>query len=259
MPIHSRNVQFLGALGTTLTGYLDFPMDSPRTYALFAHCFTCSKDLKAIRHICRTLAQEGIAVLRFDFTGLGESEGDFAETDFSSNIADLVAAADFLREQHQAPSLLVGHSLGGTAALVAAAKIPEIEAVATIAAPAGTDHLRELLVTKASDLETANEAEIELAGRKFMIRKQLLDDLENHSVRSVIGELRKPLLVYHSPVDKIVSIDQARQIFDAAKHPKSFLSLDNADHLLLDDPADAQFVARSLACWAGRYLPMESA
>lgn len=258
MAVHSQRVQFSGALGTELTGHLDSRTDHPQAYALFAHCFTCSKDLKATRRICRTLAEEGIAVLRFDFTGLGESEGEFAETDFSSNIGDLIAAANFLRERFRAPQLLIGHSLGGTAVLVAARDIPEVEAVATIAAPAGTGHLRNLLVKKAADLETADETEIELAGRKFTIRKQLLDDLENHKVSHAIAELKKPLLVYHSPLDKIVGIEQARQIFEAAKHPKSFLSLDNADHLLLSDPKDAEFVGRSLACWAKRYLTLES-
>lgn len=258
MAVNSTRVQFSGALGAKLIGHLDSPTDRPQAYALFAHCFTCSKDLKATRRICRTLAEKGIAILRFDFTGLGESEGEFTETDFSSNIGDLVAAAKFLREEYRAPQLLIGHSLGGTAVLVAAQKIPEIEAVATIAAPAGTDHLRNLLVNKAADLETADEAEIELAGRKFTIRKQLLDDLENHKVSDAIADLEKPLLVYHSPLDNIVGIDQARQIFDAAKHPKSFLSLENADHLLLNNPKDAEFVGRSLACWATRYVTLEN-
>lgn len=258
MAIDSRRVQFPGSLGPKLTGYLDTPSGHAKAYALFAHCFTCSKDLKAVRRICRTLAEEGFGVLRFDFTGLGESEGEFAETDFSSNIGDLIAAADFLRDEYRAPELLAGHSLGGTAVLVAAGRITEVEAVATIAAPAGTNHLRQLLIDKAEDLQTEGEMEIEISGRTFTIRKELLDDLENHKVSEAIAKLKKPLLVYHSAVDKIVGIDQARQIYEAAKHPKSFLSLDNADHLLLEEPRDAEFVGRSLACWAGRYLSTES-
>lgn len=254
MPSNSQRVRFPGSLGTTLTGHLDAPAAEPRAYAIFAHCFTCSKDSKAARRICRKLSEQGIAVLRFDFTGLGESEGEFAETNFSSNIADLIAAADFLREQYQAPKMLVGHSLGGTASLVAAPKIPEVAAVATIAAPAGTDHLRKVLVEKASDLETGEQAEVELIGRKVTIKQQLLDDLESHAVHDAVHKLRKPLLIFHSPVDRVVGVDEARKLYEAALHPKSFLSLDGADHLLLDDPQDAEFVARALACWSHRYI-----
>lgn len=256
MPAKSHRLHFPGASGAELTGYLDAPAGRPRAYALFAHCFTCSKDLKAAWRICRTLAEEGIAVLRFDFTGLGESEGDFEDTTFSSNIEDLLSAADFLREEFRAPSLLIGHSLGGTAVLVAASRIPEVEMVATIAAPAGTDHLHDLLVSRGADPGSA-ATEVDLEGRTFPISRQLLEDLKSYSVRDAIAELRKPLLIYHSPVDNLVGIEEAREIFEAAKHPKSFLSLDDADHLLLRDPADARFVGRSLVCWAHRYLAME--
>lgn len=250
----TERLEFPGALGERLAAQLEHPTGRPDAFALFAHCFTCSKDLKAIRRISRVLADEGIAVLRFDFTGLGESEGDFADTNFSSNLDDLAAAADFLRDRYEAPQLLVGHSLGGTAALAAARRIREVRAVATIAAPSDTDHLRELLEKKAGPVEEDGTAEIDIAGRKFPIRDQLLRDLSEHSVRDAVADLRAPLLVFHSPVDSIVGIEHARRIFEAAKHPKSFISLDNADHLLLRSEDDARFVGRVLADWAKRYV-----
>jgi putative redox protein len=251
----AERVEFPGARGERLVGRLERARSGPTTgFALFAHCFTCSKDLKATRRISRELAERGIAVLRFDFTGLGESEGDFADTDFSSNIEDLVAAADFLRDQYEAPQILIGHSLGGTAALVAASRIEEVRAVVTIAAPSDTDHLRELLVEKAPAVEQGETAEINLAGRTFRIKRQLLDDLAEHSVRDAIAELRRPLLLFHSPLDKVVAVDHAQRIFEAAKHPKSFISLDNADHLLLRNEEDSQYVGHVLASWAARYV-----
>jgi putative redox protein len=249
-----ERVEFAGALGERLAARLEHPSGQVAAFALFAHCFTCSKDLKATRRISRSLAERGIAVLRFDFTGLGESEGDFADTDFSSNIDDLVAAADFLRDRYEAPQLLVGHSLGGTAALVAASRINEVRAVATIAAPSDTDHLRELLVEKAPAVQQSETAEINLAGRAFRIKRQLLDDLAEHSVRDSIADLRRPLLLFHSPLDNVVAVDHARRIFEAAKHPKSFVSLDSADHLLLGNDNDSQYVAHVLATWTQRYV-----
>jgi putative redox protein len=200
------------------------------------------------------LAERGIAVLRFDFTGLGESEGDFADTDFSSNIEDLVAAADFLRDRYEAPQLLVGHSLGGTAALVAASRIKEVRAVVTIAAPSDTDHLRELLVEKPPTVQQSETAEINLAGRAFRIKRQLLDDLAEHSVHDAIADLHRPLLLFHSPLDNVVAVDHARRIFEATEHPKSFISLDNTDHLLFGREDISQYVAHVLATWAERYV-----
>ena len=250
----TERLGFPGARGERLAARLEHPRGRTTSFALFAHCFACSKDLKATRRISRSLAERGIAVLRFDFTGLGESEGDFAETDFSSNIDDLVAAADFLRDRYEAPQLLAGHSLGGTAALVAAARIDEVRAVATIAAPSDTDHLRELLVEKAPAVQQGDTSEINLAGRAFRIKRQLLDDLAEHSVRDAIVDLRRPLLLFHSPLDNVVGIDHARRIFEAAKHPKSFISLDNADHLLLGSEGDSQYIAHVLATWAERYV-----
>jgi uncharacterized OsmC-like protein/alpha/beta superfamily hydrolase len=254
----TERLEFPGAQGERLAAQLEHPSGQTTSFALFAHCFTCSKDFKAIRRISRVLAERGIAVLRFDFTGLGESEGDFADTNFSSNIEDVVAAADFLRDRYEAPQLLVGHSLGGTAALVAASRIEEVRAVATIAAPSDTDHLRELLIEKAPAVQQGETAEIHLAGRALRIKRQLLDDLAEHSVRDAIADLRRPLLLFHSPLDNIVPVDHARRIFQAAKHPKSFISLDNADHLLRSED-DSKYVAHVLATWAERYVGRKSA
>lgn len=249
----SESLRFPGADGQLLAARLDTPLVTPDAYALFAHCFTCSKDIKAANWISRALVQRGIAVLRFDFTGLGESEGEFAATDFSSNLEDLVAAADFLRREHEAPRLLVGHSLGGCAVLAAAARIPEARAVATIGSPSDTEHLRDTLVRLSPELEAKGEAEVQLAGRPFRIRKQLLDDLEENHLRGVLENLHKALLIFHSPVDNIVGVDHARRLFEMAKHPKSFVSLDTANHLLTDE-ADARYVGDVLAAWASRYL-----
>ncbi|HET9403423.1 MAG TPA: alpha/beta fold hydrolase, partial [Burkholderiales bacterium] len=215
-------IQFPGSLGAPLAARLDLPPGKPAAYALFAHCFTCSKKSLASSRISAALTARGLAVLRFDFTGLGGSEGDFANTNFSSNVADLVAAAAWLRQHHQAPKLLIGHSLGGAAVLAAAREIPEAAAVATIGAPFDPAHLKRLLAPALPEIEGAGEAEVELDGRKFRIRKQLLEDIGNRNNQEAIGNLRKALLIFHSPRDTTVSIDNAAQIFQAAKHPKSF-------------------------------------
>jgi uncharacterized OsmC-like protein/alpha/beta superfamily hydrolase len=249
-------VTFPGALGNTLSGRLHFPAGVPSAFAIFAHCFTCTKNIKAAVTISRALAQHGIASLRFDFTGLGESEGDFAESSFSSNMGDLVAAADWLREHHQAPSILVGHSLGGAAVLAAAAAIPEAKAVATIGAPADPAHVRGLFEDSADTIEAEGEAMVKLAGRPFRIKKQFLDDLATQCSSERIAALKRSLLVFHSPQDNLVGIENARRIFQAARHPKSFVSLDGADHLLMN-PADAGYVGSVLASWAQRYLPVD--
>ncbi len=253
MTVKSEKVTFAGSDGATLAARLDLPAGRPRAYALFAHCFTCNKDIFAAARIAHGLAERGIAVLRFDFTGLGASEGDFANTNFSSNIEDLVLAADFLRERHQAPALLVGHSLGGAAVLAAAARVPEAKAVATIAAPADPAHVAAHFTEARPEIEAAGEAEVLLVGRPFRIKKQFLEDIEAHRLEDAIAGLRKALMVFHAPRDEIVGIDNASRIFLAAKHPKSFVSLDNADHLL-SRRADAVYVAEVLAAWAGRYL-----
>lgn len=249
-----EHLRFPGAHGGTLAARLESPVTDPTAYALFAHCFTCSKDLKAAGWISRALVDRGIAVLRFDFTGVGESEGDFAETDFSSNLDDLVAAADFLRGRYQAPGLLLGHSLGGTAVLAAAERIPEARAVATIAAPSGTEHLRNILIRLAPELEARGEAEVDLGGdRRFRVRKELLDDLAEDHLQGVLHGLRRPLLLFHSPVDNTVDVEHAHRLFEAAKHPKSYISLGLADHLLSKE-RDARYVGEILAAWAGRWL-----
>ncbi len=258
MRLKSVRVTFPGALGHPLAARIEGAGPTARAYAIFAHCFTCSKDLKAVRRISRQLAEHGIGVLRFDFTGLGESQGDFAETNFTSNVEDLVAAADFLRREYSAPELLIGHSLGGAAVLVGAQRIAESKAVVTLGAPSGTRHLRDTLLQSNPELETG-EAEVVLAGRTFRLRKQLVQDLEEDRVLSAVSELQRALLIFHSPVDTVVGIDHARRIYQAALHPKSFISLDGADHLLLRDPRDAAYVAEMLAAWASRHvLPGEA-
>ncbi len=248
----TTKTEFKGASGEALAAALDLPA-KPRAYALFAHCFSCSKDIKAAREIARALRAEGFAVMRFDFTGLGASEGEFANTNFSSNVDDLVAAADFLRETYEAPSIIIGHSLGGAAAIVAATRIPEVKGVATIAAPAEADHVAMQIAEHRDEIEEKGMATVSLAGRPFTIKKQFLDDLEKQDVLACAATLKKPLLIMHAPFDQTVGVDNATKIFVAAKHPKSFVSLDSADHLL-SDPADARYAASVLAAWAGRYI-----
>ena len=249
----TQPVSFPGASGATLAARLETPAERPLAYALFAHCFTCSKDTKAATYISAALAERGIAVLRFDFTGLGGSEGDFANTNFSSNIGDLVAAADFLRKTYRAPALLVGHSLGGTAMLAAAEKIPETLAVATIGSPYGPDHVLRLLKNSLGAIQAEGEALVDIAGREFRIKKQFLDDIEGRKLGDTVARLGRALMVMHSPRDAIVDIDNATKIFMAAKHPKSFVSLDPADHLL-SRREDAFYAGQLLAAWAERYL-----
>jgi len=248
----TKRTEFQSAGGETLAAALDIP-HKPRAYALFAHCFSCTKDIKAAREIARALRAEGFAVMRFDFTGLGASEGEFANTNFSSNVDDLVAAADFLRETYEAPSILIGHSLGGAAAIVAATRIPEVKGVATIGAPAEADHVAMQISEHRDEIEKKGMATVTLAGRPFTIKKQFLDDLEKQDVLACAARLKKPLLIMHAPFDQTVGVDNATKIFVAAKHPKSFVSLDSADHLL-SDPADARYAASVLAAWAGRYI-----
>lgn len=250
-------VQFTNEEGVELAARLDHPTNgAPDAYALFAHCFTCSKDLRAAGAVSRALTRQNIGVLRFDFTGLGESEGDFSETNFSSNVGDLVSAAEFLEEHYEAPRILVGHSLGGGAVLQASHQIPSVEAVATIAAPYDPEHVTRLLDDALEDIKTSGEARITLAGRTFTIRKQFLEDLAATKMEKTIRTLERALLIFHSPVDQIVGIDNAARIFKAAKHPKSFVSLDDADHLLTD-PADAEYVGTVLGAWARKYVEVE--
>lgn len=248
----SRRVEFPGSHGAPLAARLDLPEGAPRAHALFAHCFTCNKDVVAAARVARALTAHGIAVLRFDFTGLGGSGGDFGNTGFSSNVGDLVRAADHLREHHVAPTLLIGHSLGGAAVLAAAHLVPEVRAVATIAAPADPEHVLRLIEHGRAEIEEKGEADVTLAGRTFCIRKQFLDDITAQPQAERIAGLGAALLVMHSPTDDLVGVENARRIFDTARHPKSFIALDGADHLLTDR-SDAEFAATILANWATRY------
>jgi putative redox protein len=251
--MRTERFDFPNARGQTLAALLHRPSGEPAAFALFAHCFTCGKDNLAAKRIAETLAERGIAVLRFDFTGLGASEGEFANTNFSSNIADLVAAADHLRRTERAPALLVGHSLGGAAVLAAAGQIPEAQAVATIAAPSDPGHVAGLLKDQVADIRAEGEREVLLAGRPFRIRREFLDDVAEQNLLARVKDLRKALLVLHSPTDDTVGIDNASAIFLAARHPKSFVSLADADHLLTHR-RDALYAAHVIAAWAERYV-----
>ena len=248
------NLTFQNAQGHTLAARLDAPASgAPLAYALFAHCFTCSKDLRAARTIARALCEEGLAVLRFDFTGLGESEGDFGGSNFSSNVSDLVAAAGFLKEHYEAPALLVGHSLGGAAVLRAAAQIESARAVATIAAPFDPGHAAKLFEESLEKIRHRGAATVCIGERSFVVKKQLLDDLSKVRMEVAIHDLGRALLLLHGPLDNTVGIEHATAIFKAARHPKSFISLDQADHLLTE-AADAEYVGAVTAAWAVRYV-----
>lgn len=251
---HER-FQFTGVGGHQLAAALDTPDGPIKAYALFAHCFTCGKDVLAAKRIATALAAKGIATLRFDFTGLGASEGEFANSTFSSNVADLVRAADHLRETRKAPALLIGHSLGGAAILAAAGQIPEAKAVATIAAPSDPVHVTHLFKDRIEDIRAQGEGEVSLAGRPFRIKREFLDDVAEQNLMAQVKQLHKALLVMHSPTDDTVGIDNATNIFIAAKHPKSFVSLAGTDHLL-SGKQDAAYVADVIGAWAERYIDL---
>jgi uncharacterized OsmC-like protein/alpha-beta hydrolase superfamily lysophospholipase len=249
----AERFDFPNAQGQKLAALLDRPVGEPRAYALFAHCFTCGKDVRAAKRVAEGLTALGIAVLRFDFTGLGSSEGEFANTTFSSNVGDLVAAANELRRKAQAPAILIGHSLGGTAVLAAAAEVAEARAVVTIAAPCDPTHVTGLFKDRLEEIAAKGEIQATLAGRQFRISRAFVDDLAEQKLMQRIADLRKALLIFHSPTDEIVAIDNASRIFAAAKHPKSFVSLAGADHLL-SRRSDAAYVANVIHAWAERYL-----
>lgn len=251
--INSNNMTFTGSTGAKLTARLDSP-EKPVAYVLFAHYFTGNKDITALRRISRALNNVNIALFRFDYTGLGDSEGDFTNTNFTSNVQDLIAAANFMRDNYAAPQILVGHSLGGTAAIAAASQIPEVKAVATIGSPCDTAHVQHNFENYIEEIKSKGEAEVILGGKKFNIKKQFLDDINNQDMPQKIRNLKKALLVMHSPIDETVGIENAQRIYELARHPKSFISLDKADHLLMKSPADGKYVAEVLAAWAGRYL-----
>jgi putative redox protein len=249
----STDLTFLGSHGQELSGVLSLPSGHVQAFAVFAHCFTCGKDSFAAARISRALADRGIGVLRFDFTGLGESGGDLADSTFSCDVADLVRAAEFLAAEHRPPSLLVGHSLGGAAVLAAAGEIPSVRAVVTIGAPHDPAHVVDLLGPAKEEIERSGEADVTLGQRTFRMRRGFLDDIGAQPQRARLRELNRALLVLHAPGDEVVGIDNARLIFDTARHPKSFISLDGADHLL-SDRADSVFAADIISTWASRYL-----
>jgi uncharacterized OsmC-like protein/alpha-beta hydrolase superfamily lysophospholipase len=249
----TKRFKFPSTTGNELSARLDMPVGSPKAYALFAHCFTCTKDIFSANRIAQGLTTKGIAVLRFDFTGLGASEGDFANTNFTSNVGDLIAAADHMRKNLEAPQILIGHSLGGAAVLVAAKNIPECLAVATIGAPADPAHVAHNFKNSIKEIKDKGEAEVQLVGRSFRIQKQFLDDIAAQNMNDAVQNLRKALLIFHAPLDQNVGIENAGILFQAAKHPKSFVSLDDADHLLTKK-SDAIYVAEVIASWAKRYI-----
>ncbi|MEO6652747.1 MAG: alpha/beta fold hydrolase [Ilumatobacteraceae bacterium] len=252
-----ERITFPGSREADLAARLDLPAGPPRAYALFAHCFTCSKDIRAASRIAAVLTDHGFGLLRFDFTGLGASDGEFENTNFSSNVDDLVAAAGWLREHHSAPQVLIGHSLGGAAVVVAASQIPEVAAVATIGAPSDSGHVAALFDGSLDEIAEHGEACVELAGRRFTIRQQLVDDLRNDRVTAAAKAFRGALLVTHSPVDATVGVEHAAALYQAARHPKSFVSLDGADHLLTRE-ADAAYAAAMIGTWADRYVVDQS-
>jgi len=250
-------IRFTNRQGITLTGNLELPPGGAwQATALFAHCFTCTRNIKAARNISRALADAGFAVLRFDFTGLGESEGDFSDTDFSSNLDDLEDAAAWVADELDSPQLLVGHSLGGAAALAVAERLQSVRAVATLAAPSSVDHILTQFGEDLDQIEAEGSAEVKLAGRPFRIRRDFVEDARSHSIEERLKKLRRALLILHSPVDKTVGIENAQKIFAAALHPKSFVSLDNADHLLSNN-ADSRYAGQVISAWASRFLELD--
>ncbi|RMG61713.1 MAG: OsmC family protein [Bacteroidetes bacterium] len=253
----SYRLSFSNGRGDSLSAILDLPLgERPRAFAIFAHCFTCGKNLRAERHLSLALTQEGIALLRFDFTGLGESDGAFYDTNFSTNVADILAAADFLDSEYQAPRLLIGHSLGGAAVLMAARQLDTVQAVATIGAPAEPAHVKGLFVHMEDIIRARGEAEVRIAGRPFTIRRQFLDNIESTPLAAEVAALRKAVLILHSLQDTVVGVDNARKLYEAARHPKSFVTLDGADHLLTRK-ADALYTGRLIAAWGSRYLDLD--
>jgi len=249
-----EKINFINQDGVALVGRIELPADQqPHNFAVFAHCFTCTKNLSAVRNISRSLTSAGFGVLRFDFTGLGESDGDFADTNFSGNVEDLIAAANYLEKNYQAPALLVGHSLGGAAVIFAAAQLDSVSAVATIGAPSNPKHVQHLLRSSIEEIKQSGKATVNLGGRDFTIKKHFLEDLNAHSMQDTVKSMDKALLVMHSPQDFTVDIKNAEEIYVAAHHPKSFVSLDGADHLLLNK-ADSLYAGNVIAQWASRYV-----
>lgn len=254
----TKKIEFKNRDGEVLSGRLELPLKSqPQQFALFAHCFTCNKNLNAVKNISRALAQKGFGVLRFDFTGLGESEGEFADTNFTGNVNDLIDAASFLGEHYKAPQLLIGHSLGGAAAISASSKIDSIQAVATIGAPGQPEHVQHLFASSQEDILKDGRALVDIGGRPFTIKKQFIDDLNQQDLSAFNRKGKQAILVMHSPQDKTVGVENAEQIYKMAKHPKSFVTLDGADHLL-SNKKDSLYVGEVIASWVGRYISIEN-
>jgi alpha/beta superfamily hydrolase len=250
----SKRLEFTGSLSYKLSALFDLPeKEEPLAYAIFAHCFTCNKNYKILSYVNQALTENKIAVLRFDFTGLGASQGSFGDTNFSSNIGDIIAAAEFLDLNYEAPKLLIGHSFGGVAVIHAAAGITSCKAVVTIAAPSNLESIRSLLMSKRIDLERNGEAVFTISGRQLNIKKQFLDDHKTTNVWEAIKNLNKPILICHSPLDEVVNFENAYQIFEMANHPKSLISLDKADHLLSDEK-DGKYLGQLIAVWASKYI-----
>jgi len=253
----SKSIQFKNDRGLHLKGKIEFPLTKkPDAFAIFSHVFTGSKNLNATRNISRALTLNGIAVLRFDFTGLGESEGDFAESNFSTNVADIMAASQYLTENYQAPKILIGHSLGGAAAIYAAKEIESIKAVATIGAPSEPEHVTHLFGLELGTIERDGQAEVNIGGRKFTIKKQFIDDIRAVDLEAITKNLKKALLILHSPQDVVVEIENAAKIYHAAHHPKSFVTLNNADHML-SNKDDAYYAAHVISSWVKRYIHID--
>jgi putative redox protein len=255
--MNPKRVKFQNSKGLELSGDLYLPLErQPKFYAIFAHCFTCSKNFSAVTRISKSLSNEGIAVLSFDFTGLGRSEGEFAESDFSSNISDLLDASKFLEKNYAAPAMLIGHSLGGAAVLYAAKRLPSVNALATIGAPADPLHVRHLFQNKLEDILENGQAKVSIGGRPFMISKEFLDNLDQQPIESFLKDLKKALLIFHSPQDEIVGIENAEKIYKSAWHPKSFVSLDGANHLV-SNQSDAEYIGQVLSSWSLRYVDQQ--
>lgn len=249
-----EKITFENSKGITLSGVIELPENSsPKAFAIFSHCFTCNKNLINVKYISEALSEKRIAVLRFDFTGLGDSKGDFAKTDFSSNIDDLLRAAEFLKENYDAPKLLVGHSLGGAASIIAAGQLDSVNALSLLGTPSTLDHIGRLFKNKLDEINLFGSAMIDVAGRDIEIGKGFVDDLPNYNIRKSLNKLNKPLLILHSPQDEMVNIEHATQIFMAAQHPKSFIALDGIDHLI-KNIKDARYVGSLIGEWAMRYL-----
>jgi uncharacterized OsmC-like protein/esterase/lipase len=254
----SKNITFSNAEGTTLSARLELPPDRrPLNFAIFAHCFTCNKNFRAVRQISSSLAANRFGVLSFDFTGLGDSGGDFSDTTFSGSVSDLIAAAEYLETNYTSPSLMIGHSLGGAATILAASKLESVKAVVTIGSPSEPQHVKKLFRSQIETIEESGASEVDIGGRPFVLKREFIEDLDKQDMLSVVGGMDKAFLFLHSPEDNIVGVDNAAALYKAARHPKSFISLSGADHLLTA-AEDGQYAGDLIASWAARYVPDET-